>query len=319
MKITVLDGYALNPGDISWAEIEALGELTVYDRTPEELIVERAGDADILLLNKTPLSRETLSKLKNVRFIGVLATGYNIVDVDGARELGIIVTNIPAYSTAAVAQLTFALLLEICHHVGNHDRSVQAGEWTACKDFSYWKTPLMELQGKTLGIIGAGRIGQAVSAIALAFGMEVVANNRSRINALEGEKFRYAELDELYGLSDVISLHCPLSESTQGMINEGSIAKMKTGLIIINTSRGGLIVESDLAAALRTGKIYAAAVDVVSEEPIRSDNPLLGAPNCIVTPHIGWAPIEARARLMGMLAENIRQFQMGKPLNVVNG
>jgi len=218
-----------------------------------------------------------------------------------------------------VAQLVFALLLEICHHAGDHDRSVHAGEWTACKDFSYWKHPLMELQGKTLGIIGAGRIGQATATIARAFGMKVLAFNRSRIPELESEDFRYTELDELYSGSDIISLHCPLTESTQGLISRESIAKMKTGVIIINTSRGGLVVEGDLAEALTTGKVAAAAVDVVSVEPVRADNPLLGAPNCIITPHIGWAPIEARRRMMGLLADNIRQFQAGVPINVVNG
>lgn len=319
MKIVVLDGYALNPGDLSWAEIEALGELTVYDRTPEELIVERARGAEILLVNKTPLSRETLNQLDQVLFIGVLATGYNIVDTQAAAERGIPVANIPAYSTAAVAQLVFALLLEICHHVGAHDRSVHGGEWSACADFSYWNHPLKELQGKTMGIIGAGRIGQAVAAIAQAFGMQVLANNRSRDPRLESPSFRYVELERLYAESDVISLHCPQTESTAGLINATSIAKMKDGVILINTSRGGLVIEADLAAALAAGKISAAGVDVVSVEPIRTDNPLLGAPNCLITPHIAWAPTEARMRLMGILAENIRQFQAGSPVNVVNG
>ncbi len=319
MKIVVLDGYALNPGDLSWAEIEILGELKVYERTPEELIVERAGDAEILLLNKTPMSSETLKKLNRVRFIGVLATGYNVVDTEAAREQGILVTNIPAYSTASVAQLVFALLLEICHHVGDHDRSVQAGEWTACQDYSYWKHPLIELQGKILGIIGAGRIGLAVATIAQAFGMQVVAFSRTPNSAHESENFRYVTLDELYAQSDVISLHCPLSESTEGMINTAAIAKMKPGVILINTSRGGLVREADLGEALRTGHIFAAAVDVVSIEPIQSGNPLLGVSNCIITPHIGWAPLESRRRLMGILADNIRQFQAGTPVNAVNG
>lgn len=318
MKITVLDGYALNPGDLSWDGIAALGELNVYDRTPEELIIERTQGAEIVLLNKTPLSRQTLEKMTGTRFIGVLATGYNIVDTEAARDLGIIVTNIPSYSTAAVAQLVFAFLLEICHHVGEHNRSVQGGEWAACKDYSYWKYPLLELQGKTLGIVGTGRIGQAVAVIAQAFGMQVLAFNRSRNSALENDSFRYGTLEEVYAQSDVISLHLPLSESTQGMISRESIAQMKDGVILINTSRGGLVVEVDLAEALGSGKVSAAGVDVVSVEPIRADNPLLGAPNCLMTPHIGWAPTEARIRLMGILAENIRQYQAGTPVNVVN-
>lgn len=318
MKIVVLDGYTLNPGDISWSPIEALGELTVYDRTPEALIIERTQGAQIVLVNKTPLSKDILGQMDQVRFIGVLATGYNVVDTEAARELGIVVTNIPAYSTAAVAQLTFALLLEICHHVGDHDRSVHQGEWQVCEDFSYWKYPLMELQGKTLGIIGAGRIGQAVAVIAQAFGMKVLAFNRSRNSALESDSFRYGTLEELYAQADIISLHCPLSESTRGMINRTAIAKMKDGVMILNTSRGGLIAEAELAEALQSGKVAAAGVDVVSVEPILADNPLLSAPRCFITPHIGWAPTEARIKLMGILADNIRQFQAGAPVNVVN-
>lgn len=318
MRIVVLDGYALNPGDISWDGIAALGELTVYDRTPADQVIERARGAEIVLVNKIPLNRETLEKMTDTRFIGVLATGYNIVDTAAAKELGIVVTNIPAYSTAAVAQLVFAFLLEICHHVGEHDRSVQAGEWAACQDFSYWKYPLMELQGKTLGIVGTGRIGQAVSVIAQAFGMRVVAYNRSRNSALENASFRYGSLEEVYASSDVISLHLPLSDSTQGMISRESIAMMKDGVILINTSRGGLVVEADVAEALRSGKIAAAGIDVVSVEPILQDNPLLGAPNCLITPHIGWAPTEARLRLMDILSDNIRQYQAGTPVNVVN-
>lgn len=319
MKMVVLDGYALNPGDLSWADIEALGELTVYDRTPEDLVIQRAQGAEAILVNKITLDRPVLEKLKELRFIGVLATGYDIVDIAAAKEFGVTVTNIPAYSTAAVAQLTFALILEICHHVGEHHRSVQNGDWASSGDFSYWKYPLIELQGKTLGIIGVGRIGQAAAAIAQAFGMQVLAFNRSRNSALESDSFRYVELDELYAKADIISLHCPLSESTQGMINSTAIAKMKDGVVLINTSRGGLVVEQDLADALSSGKVSAAGVDVVIGEPIRADNPLLGAPNCLITPHIGWAPTEARVRLMGILAENIRQFQAGTPVNVVSG
>lgn len=318
MKIVVLDGYALNPGDLSWEAIEALGELTVYDRTPEPLIVERAAGADIILTNKTPLSRDTLAQLPQARMVGVLATGYNIVDVDAAKALGIKVTNIPAYSTAAVAQLVFALLLEICHHVGDHSLSVHSGDWQNCLDYSYWKHPLMELQGKTLGIIGTGRIGRAVAAIGAAFGMVVLGHSRSAVPGQAADGIAFVELEELYRRSDVITLHCPLTEATREMIDGRALALMKTGAILINTSRGGLVQEQALADALSTGRLKAAGIDVVSVEPIRADNPLLKAPNCLITPHIGWAPFEARQRLMGILAENIRGFQAGEPVNVVN-
>jgi len=318
MKIVVLDGYALNPGDLSWEAIEALGELTVYDRTPEPLIVERAAGADIILTNKTPLSRDTLAQLPQARMVGVLATGYNIVDVDAAKELGVTVTNIPAYSTAAVAQLVFALLLEICHHVGDHSLSVHRGDWQNCPDYSYWKHPLMELQGKTLGIIGTGRIGRAVAAIGAAFGMVVLGHSRSAVPGQAADGIAYVALEDLYRRSDVITLHCPLTEATREMIDGRALALMKTGAILINTSRGGLVQEQALADALSTGRLKAAGIDVVSVEPVRADNPLLKAPNCLITPHIGWAPFEARQRLMGILEENIRSFQAGEPVNVVN-
>ena len=292
MKIVVLDGFTLNPGDLTWEGLEQLGDLTVYDRTTEDKILERIGDAEIVYTNKTPLSRETLEKAQSVKFIGVLATGYNIVDTSAAKERGIIVTNIPTYGTAAVAQFVFALLLEICHHVWAHHEAVKNGVWTNSPDFCFWNYPLIELAGKTMGVIGFGRIGQATAQIARSFGMKVLAYDEYQNKTLEQETLRYVKLDELLAESDVISLHCPLLESTKGMINHKTIAKMKDGAIIINTSRGPLIVEEDLAAALNSGKLYGAAVDVVSSEPIKKNNPLLNAKNCIITPHIAWAPKE---------------------------
>lgn len=318
MKIVVLDGYTLNPGDLSWEGLERLGELKVYDRTPEDKILERIGNAEIVFTNKTPLRRETLEKTPSVKYIGVLATGYNVVDTDAAKELGIIVTNIPTYGTAAVAQFTFALLLEICHHVWAHNEAVKKGAWTKCPDFCFWNYPLIELAGKTMGIIGFGRIGQAVATIAQAFGMKVLAHDVYQDKALENENLRYAGLDELLASADVVSLHCPLFESTKGIINKNTIAKMKDGVIIINTSRGPLIVEEDLAEALNSGKVFGAAMDVVSVEPIKADNPLLTAKNCIITPHIAWAPKESRVRLMDIAVKNLEAFLKGEPVNVVN-
>jgi glycerate dehydrogenase len=319
MKIVVLDGYTLNPGDLSWSRLEEMGDVTVYDRTPAEKIIERIGNAEVIFTNKTPLSRETFTKTPNLRFIGVLATGYNVVDTASAKESGIIVTNIPTYGTAAVAQFTFALLLELCHHVGEHSRAVHQGAWTNSPDFCFWNYPLVELAGKTIGFIGMGRIGQAAAKIALAMGMNVLAHANHKISSLENESFHYASLDELLMQSDVISLHCPLLDSTKGIINKENIRKMKDRVLIVNTSRGPLIVEEDLAEALESGKVAGAAVDVVSSEPIRQDNPLLQAKNCIITPHIAWAPIESRMRLMNIAADNLHAFLDGKPINVVNG
>ena len=318
MKIVVLDGYTENPGDISWAPLEKLGELTVYPRTPAEEIVNRIGDAQAVYTNKTPLTRDTLDACPDIRFISVLSTGYNVVDVDAARERGITVCNVPTYGTAAVAQFTFALLLELCHHVGAHADSVQTGEWIRCEDFCYWKYPLVELKGKTMGIIGFGRIGRAVAAIAAAFGMEVLAYDSHRDPAFESDMIRYAELDDIYVRSDVISLHCPLFTETKNMINLSVLRRMKKGVMLINTSRGGLVDENALAAALKDGTLAGAALDVVSAEPIRMDNPLLGIPNCLITPHIAWAPRESRQRLMDVAVENLRVFMAGKPQNVVN-
>ncbi len=318
MKIVVLDGYTLNPGDLTWEGLENLGELTVYDRTPVEQILERVGDAEVIFTNKTPLSKETLAKVPTVKYIGVLATGYNIVDTKAAQEQGIIVTNIPTYGTAAVAQFVFALLLEICHHVWAHSEAVKNGAWTNSPDFCFWNYPLIELAGKTMGIIGFGRIGQATAKIAQSFGMKVLAYDEFQDKALEDDTLKYATLDELLANSDVISLHCPLFESTKGIINRDTIAKMKDGVIIINTSRGPLVVEEDLAQALNSGKIFGAVVDVVSTEPINKDNPLLTAKNCIVTPHIAWAPMESRNRLMNIALDNLKAFLTGDPVNVVN-
>lgn len=318
MKIVVLDGFTLNPGDLTWEGLKELGELTVYDRTPADKILERIGDAEIIYTNKTPLSRETLEKAKSVKFIGVLATGYNVVDTAAAKERGIIVTNIPTYGTTAVAQFVFALLLEICHHVWAHNEEVKQGAWANCPDFCFWNYPLIELAGKAMGVIGFGRIGQATAKIAQSFGMKVLAYDEYQNKALENETMKYVKLDELLAKSDVISLHCPLFESTKGIINRNSIAKMKDGVIIINTSRGPLVVEEDLADALNNGKVAGAGADVVSTEPIKSNNPLLKAKNCIITPHIAWAPKESRMRLMNIAVDNLKAFLKGAPINVVN-
>ncbi len=319
MKIVILDGFVENPGDLSWSGFEALGTLTVHDRTPESLVASRIGDAEIVILNKTPLSRASLEKCPNVKYVGVLATGYNIVDVAACVERGIVVANIPTYGTTAVAQLAIALLLELCHHVGAHSDSVHAGEWSACPDWTYWKFPLVELAGKTMGIIGFGRIGQTTAKIAQSLGMKVLAVDETRIPGLESETCRYTDLDSLLAASDVISLHCPLFPSTKGIINSGTIAKMKDGVFIVNTSRGPLVVEEDLRAALDSGKVGGAALDVVSSEPIKPDNPLLAAKNCIITPHIAWAPKESRQRLMDIAVDNLASFLAGKPKNTVQG
>ncbi len=313
--IVVLDGYTLNPGDLSWEGFSALGKLKVYDRTDEKDILSRIGSADIVITNKTPLTKETLEKAPGIKYIGVLATGFNVVDVKAAKEKGIVVSNIPTYGTDAVAQFAFALLLEITNHVAHHSNEVKKGRWTESPDFCFWDTPLMELLGKTIGIIGFGRIGQATGRIAKAFGMEVLAYDGYQIPDAE---CTYVELDELYAKSDVIALHCPLTAETEGLINKESIAKMKDGVIILNNSRGPLIVEQDLADALNSGKVYAAGLDVVSSEPIKADNPLLTAKNCIITPHISWAAKESRARLMGIAVDNLKAFIAGKPSNVVN-
>ena len=318
MKIVILDGYTENPGDLSWSGMEELGEVTVYDRTPDELVVERIGDAEIVYTNKTPVSKSTLETCPAIKYIGVLATGYNVVDVEAAKEKGILVSNIPAYGTEAVAQFTIALLLELCHHIGAHSQCVMEGEWTRREDFCFWNYPLTELAGKTMGIIGFGRIGQATAKIAQAFGMNILACSRNRNVSLESETCHYADLDELLANSDVISLHCPLLPETQGMINKKTIAKMKDNVMILNSSRGLLIAEADLMEALNSGKVGGAAIDVVSVEPMKADNPLLKAKNCIITPHIAWAPKETRQRLMDIALDNLKSYVKGQPRNVVN-
>ncbi len=318
MKIIVLDGWTLNPGDLSWDALKKLGEVTIYDRTPADKIIERVGDAEIVFTNKTVLTKETLEKTSHVKYIGILATGYNIVDIETAKSKGIIVSNVPTYGTASVAQFTFALILEMCHHVWIHSEEVKKGSWSDSPDFCFWNYPLIELADKYIGIIGLGRIGQAVGNIALSLGMKVLAFDSNKNKGLENDSLKYVELDELLKKSDIITLHCPLFDSNKGMINKNSIAKMKDGAMIINTARGPLIVEEDLADALNKGKLSGAAVDVVSSEPIKKDNPLLKAKKCIITPHIAWAPKESRIRLMNIAVDNLRQFLAGNPINVVN-
>ena len=317
MKIVVLDGYTENPGDLSWEALAALGELTVYDRTPADEIVSRISDAEIVITNKTPITRATMDACPNMRYIAVLATGYNVIDVNAAKEKGIPVSNVPTYGTAAVGQFAIAMLLEICHHVAHHSQSVYAGKWNACPDWCYWDYPLIELDGKTMGIIGFGRIGQTTGRIAKAMGMHILAYDtfQSESGKAIGE---YVDLDTLLASSDVIALHCPLFPESEGIINKDTIAKMKDGVILLNNSRGPLIVEQDVADALNSGKIFAAVLDVVSTEPIRYDNPLLKAKNCLITPHISWAPKESRQRIMDCTVSNVAAFQSGTPVNVVN-
>lgn len=320
MKIVVLDGYTENPGDLSWAGMEALGELTVFDRTPvndNEEILKRIGDAQVVITNKTPLKAEVIEKAPAIKYIGMLSTGYNVVDVDAAKAKGIPVCNIPTYGTEAVAQFAIAMLLEICHHVAHHSDAVYAGRWENNQDWCFWDYPLIELAGKTMGIIGYGRIGQATGRIAQAMGMKVVAFDAYRNESLVSDTMKYVELDELFTKSDVIALHCPLFKETEGIINKESIAKMKQNVIILNNSRGPLIIEQDLADALNSGKVFAAGLDVVSIEPITSDNPLLKAKNCLITPHISWAPKESRQRLMDIAVNNIKAFINGKIENCV--
>ena len=320
MKIVVLDGYTENPGDLSWDALAQLGELTVYDRTDpqdEALIIARMAGAELVFTNKTPITRAAIDACPRLRFIGILATGYNVVDCAYAREKGIPVSNVPAYGTASVSQFSIALLLELCHHIGHHDRAVHDGRWERCADWCFWDYPLIELEGKTMGIIGFGRIGQAEGRVARALGMRVLAHDLRPTDAGR-ELAEYVDLDTLYARADVISLHCNLTPENTGMICKASIEKMKDGVLIVNNARGQLVNEADLAAALEAGKVAGAALDVVSTEPIRGDNPLLHAKNCILTPHISWAPIESRRRIMDCSVENARAFLKGTPVNVVN-
>ena len=318
MKIVVLDGFVLNPGDLNWDELKKYGEVKIYDRTPKELILERSKGVEILITNKTPLGEDIFAQLPELKYIGVLATGYNIVDTISARERNIIVTNVPAYSTGSVAQMTFALILELCLHVQKHSNAVHQGDWSNSKDFSFWNYPLIELSNKTMGIIGFGRIGQQVGDVAAAFGMNVLALNSHMSDQTSRKNFKWAELDELLRESDIVSLHCPLFPDTKGIINKDNLSKMRKSAFLINTSRGPMIVEDDLAEALNTGIIAGAGLDVLSDEPPKADNPLLTAKNCLITPHISWATFEARSRLMKAAVNNVKAFLENTPINVVN-
>jgi len=319
MNIVVLDGYTLNPGDLSWAAFEALGLVTVYDRTEPSLVVERAQEADVILTNKTPLNADIIASLPKLRYIGVLATGCNIIDLSSAAEHGITVTNIPDYSTMSVAQLVFAYVLEHCHHVQRHSDAVKEGQWSRSEHFMFANYPMVELAGKSIGIIGYGQIGQQVARIALALGMKVLVNSRTEKQIAGLESVTFTSLEQLLSASDYVTLHCPLTEQTQRLINNETISLMKPSAYLINTARGGHIAEEELAAALNEGRLAGAAVDVLSVEPPSAGNPLIGAKNCLITPHIGWATFEARQRLMAMAANNLAQYQAGKPINRVNG
>lgn len=319
MKIVVLDGYTLNPGDLRWDDLEKIGPSVIYDRTPREFIVERAADAEAVLVNKVPLESETLRALKNLRYIGVLATGYDRIDLAIARALGITVTNIPTYGTDSVAQLAMGLLLELCHRAGMHGEAVRAGVWSKSEDWCFWQSPLIELSGKTLGVVGFGRIGRRVARIARAFGMRILATDQNPADAPELDDFKWAALEDLLMASDTVSLHCPLTPETRAMIDSKRLALMKPSSFLINTSRGGLVVDSDLARALNEGRIAGAGLDVLSVEPPAPDNPLLMAKNCIITPHLAWATREARGRLLKAAVENLIAFQSGHPQNVVSG
>lgn len=316
MKIVILDAYAANPGDLSWDEFAALGDLTVYDRTAQEDAAARIGDAEVVFINKVRLTDDIFAACPNLKLVSILATGYNIVDLAAAKRRGITVCNVPGYSTRAVVQMTFALLLEICQQVGLHSGAVHTGRWQTCPDFCFWDRPLIELDGKTMGIVGYGAIGSAVGTVAQALGMKLLVTARHERPVPEGARF--VSLPELLAQSDVVSLHCPQTAENARMIDAGALAQMKDGAILLNTARGGLLDEQAVADALRSGKLLAAGMDVVSAEPIRADNPLLTAPNCFLTPHIAWAPLETRRRLQAISAENLRAFLAGKPQNVVN-
>lgn len=320
MKIVILDGYTENPGDLSWDELAKLGDLTVYDRTSltdEREAIERIGDAEIVFTNKTPIRKGVIDACPNMKFISLLATGYDVVDVAYAKEKGIPVTNVPVYGTCSVSQFAIALLLEICHHIGHHSETVHAGKWENCVDWCYWDYPLIELDGKTMGLIGCGKIGRHTAKIAGALGMHVLAYDPYPTDAGR-QVAEYVDFETLLAKSDVIAVHMPLLPSSRGLINKDTIARMKDGVIIINNSRGPIVVEQDLADALNSGKVAAAGLDVVSTEPIRGDNPLLKAKNCIITPHISWAPKESRQRIMDCAVANAKAYIAGEPVNVVN-
>ena len=316
MRIVVLDGFTANPGDLSWEAFTRLGELVVHDRTPESLVIERAREAEAVITNKTKLQRQQLAELPRLRYIGVIATGYNVVDAAAARERGIVVCNVPEYATLNVVQAVFALLLELTLHTGHHAETVRDGKWSACKDFAYWDFPLIGLPGLTLGLVGYGRIGRAVGRAARAFGMNVIASRR-RQNRGEEDGVRFVELDRLFSVSDVASLHCPLTPETDKLVNAARLERMKHTAYVINTARGGVVDEAALAEALNQERIAGAGLDVLSVEPPPPDNPLLKAKNCIITPHIGWATRDARIRLLQVAADNLRAWQSGRPQNVV--
>lgn len=314
MQIIILDGYAVNPGDLSWDALKEFGTVSVYDRTPPELVAQRLIGADAVFVNKCRIGEEQLKKAKNLKFIGELATGYDNIDLTAAKGRGIVVCNIPAYSTQSVAQMTMALLLEICHNVGHHNREVHKGRWTHSPDFCFWDTPLIELQGLTFGIIGCGQTGSATARLAQAFGMHVIGYSRGEHPDFCGER---VSLDELFARADIVSLHCPSTPETRGLINGTTIAKMKDGAILLNTARGSVIDPHSVAQALESGKLYALGMDVAMQEPINRNDPLLGAPNCFITPHIAWAPLAARSRLIDIAVGNLRAFLAGSPINTV--
>lgn len=318
MKIVVLDGYTLNPGDLSWDALNQLGDVTVHDRTPYDKIVERSQGAEVLLTNKTPLDAATLNQLPDLKYVGVLATGYNIVDIATCKQKGIPVSNVPGYGTGAVAQFVFALMLELCLHVQKHSDAVFEGKWSRSADFCFWDYPLIELAGKKLGIIGFGAIGQKVADIAAAFDMQIIAHSRTQTDQSQRKNFKWVSVDELLSQSDVVSIHCPLTPETQGLINAENLRKMKPTAFLINTSRGPIINDADLADALNNNVIAGAGIDVLSKEPPPADNPMFKAKNCIITPHIAWAAKEARARLMDIAVNNLKAFIAGQPANVVN-
>lgn len=318
MKIVVLDGYTLNPGDISWDSLKTLGDVTIYDRSNPEEIKDRVKGADVVLVNKVKIDKEVIDNM-DAKYIGLLSTGFDVVDINYAKEKGIIVTNVPTYGTEAVAQMTFAHILNIFNHVEMHNKSVKDGEWQSKTDFTYWNAQLVQLSGKTLGLIGYGNIGQATAKIGKAFGLNIIAYTRSKTSSDSTDKVDFVTLDELFKRSDIVSLHSPLNPGTEKIINKENIDKMKDGVIIINTSRGGLIDEEALSKALNDGKVRAAGLDVVSVEPILRTNPLLKCDNAIITPHIAWAAKEARERLLKTVVENIKNYKKGTPKNVVNG
>jgi glycerate dehydrogenase len=318
MKITVLDGHTLNPGDLNWEGIESMGELVVYDRTPADLIQERCSGASIIFTNKTPLDEAFFKQNPEVKYVGILATGYNIVDIEAARDHGVVVTNVPGYGTPSVAQMTFALILELCNRVQRHSDSVMDGRWSASDDFCYWDFPLVELNGKTIGIVGFGSIGRKVGDIAAAFGMNILASDQLQTDQSHRDHFKWSDIPQLLSASDIVTLHCPLTPETKGMINKKSLGLMKSTSFLINTSRGPLIVEQDLADALNQGKIAGAGLDVLGVEPPTPENPLLSARNCLITPHIAWASMEARKRLMDIVVNNLKEFLNGRIVNRVN-